>query len=144
MDPLEEAATQRLSMGAQTPSQTRHVVAHAADLPPGSRKIVTVNGREIGVFHINDGFYALRNLCPHRSGPLCKGRLRPLVVSGRPEAATSFRHESIAYQREGEILKCPWHQWEFDIKTGQALYEPGLRVRTYTVVQEGNEIVLYV
>jgi nitrite reductase/ring-hydroxylating ferredoxin subunit len=69
--------------------------------------------------------------------------LRPLVVSGRSEGGALASHESIAYEREGEILKCPWHQWEFDIKTGQALYDPDLRVRTYKVVQEGNEIVLY-
>jgi 3-phenylpropionate/trans-cinnamate dioxygenase ferredoxin subunit len=131
----------------------RYVVAQTEELPPGARKIVTVNGREIGVFHVNEAFYALRNLCPHRSGPLCKGRLRPLVVSGRSEpgghggpplqGGALASHESIAYEREGEILKCPWHQWEFDIKTGQALYDPDLRVRTYKVVQEGNEVVLY-
>ena len=46
-------------------------------------------------------------------------------------------------QRESEILKCPWHQWEFDIKTGQALYDEKLRVKTYRVAQEGDEVVLY-
>jgi 3-phenylpropionate/trans-cinnamate dioxygenase ferredoxin subunit len=113
----------------------RHIVAPAADLPPGSRKIVTIDGREIGVFNVNGSFYALRNLCPHRSGPLCKGRLRPLVV------VTELYQ--LGHEREGEILKCPWHQWEFDIKTGQALYDERLRVKTYTVVQEGDEVVLY-
>lgn len=120
-------------MSNQSPN--RHIVTRAADLPPGGRKIVSIDGREIGVFNVNGAFYALRNLCPHRSGPLCKGRLRPLVVSA---AFTQLAHE-----REGEILKCPWHQWEFDIKTGQALYDEKLRVKTYRVVQEGDEIVLY-
>ncbi|MCL4859881.1 MAG: Rieske (2Fe-2S) protein [Caldilineaceae bacterium] len=114
---------------------TRHIVAPVAELPPGSRKIVRVGSREIGVFNVQGEFYALRNLCPHRSGPLCLGRVRPLVVT-----AGLFE---LAHEREGEILKCPWHQWEFDIKTGRALYDPDLRVKTYKVQQEGDEVVLY-
>lgn len=113
----------------------RHVVAPIGDLPPGKRKIVAIEGREIGVFNVNGELYALRNICPHRSGPLCSGRLRPLVVGDTP---LHLEHE-----REGEILKCPWHQWEFDIKTGQALYDERLRVKTYRVVQEGEEVVVY-
>lgn len=113
----------------------RHVVATASDLPSGGRKVVTVKGHEIGVFHVGDGYYALLNRCPHRAGPLCKGRLRPLVIS------TGGTH--LGHERESEILKCPWHQWEFDIKTGQALYDEKLRVRTYPVVLEGEEVVLY-
>ena len=113
----------------------RHVVALAAELPSGQRKVVTVNGHEIGVFHVGDGYYALLNRCPHRAGPLCKGRLRPLV--------TSEGIAQVGYERESEILKCPWHQWEFDIKTGQALYDEKLRVKSYRVAQEGEEVVLY-
>lgn len=123
-------------MNITTSSPTRHVVSPVADLPAGQRKVVVIDGREIGVFNVNGQFYALRNLCPHRSGPLCKGRLRPLVIGDTP---LHLEHE-----REGEILKCPWHQWEFDIRTGQALYDEHLRVKTYLVQQEGNEIVIYV
>lgn len=112
-----------------------YVVACATDLAPGQRKIVAIDGREIGVFNVQGEFYALRNLCPHRSGPLCLGRVRPLVVT------TGVYQRD--YEREGEILKCPWHQWEFDIKTGQALYDEKLRVKTYRVVQEGEDVVLY-
>ena len=56
-------------------------MAHADDVPPGGRKIVAVGGREIGVFNLGGTFYALRNICPHRGAPLCRGRLRPLVTS---------------------------------------------------------------
>ena len=114
---------------------TRHVIAAAAELPAGSRKIVEVNGHEIGVFNLQGAYYALLNYCPHRSGPLCRGRQRPLVVSDGVY--------QVDYAREDEIIKCPWHQWEFDIKTGVALYDPQLRVRTYRVEQEADELVLY-
>ena len=113
----------------------KHVIATADEISPGDRKIVTVNGREIGVFNLSGEYYALRNICPHRAGPLCRGRVRPLVL---PAGMTGM-----PYTREGEILKCPWHQWEFDIKTGQALYAPQLRVRTYRVEVEDKKIVLY-
>jgi 3-phenylpropionate/trans-cinnamate dioxygenase ferredoxin subunit len=115
--------------------RNRHVIAAAADLPPGQRKIVKVGGREIGVFNINGNYYALRNVCPHKGAPLCRGRIRPLVVSNGVY--------QVDHEREGEVLKCPWHLWEFDIKTGQALYDENLRVKTYAVVREGDEIVLY-
>ena len=116
--------------------QSRHVVARAGELAPGDRTIVTVNGREIGIFNLNGSYHALHNYCPHRAGPLCHGRVRPLVVDRGVYA--------LAYEREGEILKCPWHQWEFDIRSGRALFDETLRVRTYRVVEEGDEVVLYV
>lgn len=113
----------------------RHVVAMAEELPVGERKVVTVNQREIGIFNVRGTYYALLNYCPHRAGPLCHGRQRPLVVADDVY--------QVEYEREDEILKCPWHQWEFDIKTGVALFDPQLRVRTYPVVQEGEELVIY-
>jgi len=118
------------------PKGSRHVIANAAELPPGGRKIVRIAGREIGVFNLDGRFYALRNVCPHRGAPLCLGRLRPLVVS----AGVGY----VAHEREGEILKCPWHMWEFDLKTGCAMHDEAIRVRTYRVAQEGEEVVLYV
>ncbi len=122
-------------MDSDNSEKTRHVVASATDLPPGERKIVEIAGREIGIFNIKGNFHALRNVCPHKGGPLCRGRLRPLVV------ATGVYQ--VTHQQESEILKCPWHQWEFDVKTGRALYDDTLRVRTYPVSREGDEIVLY-
>jgi nitrite reductase (NADH) small subunit len=119
-----------------TKQKLRVVVARAADLPPGKRVIVEVNGHGIGVFNVGGTYYALLNRCPHRAGPLCLGRVRPLVVAG-----PSTRQ--LDYEREGEILKCPWHQWEFDIRTGKALYDEKLRVRTYEAAQEGDDVVLY-
>ena len=113
----------------------RHVVALAADIPPSSRQVVIVAGHEVGIFNLDGTYYALLNRCPHRAGPLCHGRVRPLISSDEVG--------QVSHAREGEVLKCPWHQWEFDIRTGLALYAPRLQVRTYKVVQEGDEVVLY-
>jgi 3-phenylpropionate/trans-cinnamate dioxygenase ferredoxin subunit len=41
--------------------------------------------------------------------------------------------------REGEILRCPWHGWEFDIITGRSIFNPHrTRVKTYEVTVETN------
>jgi nitrite reductase/ring-hydroxylating ferredoxin subunit len=103
-----------------------HVVCRTEELPPGERKIVTANGRSVGVFNVGGRYYALRNRCPHRAAPLCLGRVRGLVVSDGPYG--------VRLEREGEIIACPWHGWEFDITTGRSHFNPHkLRVRTYDV-----------
>ena len=105
----------------------RYVVASVDELPPGTRKIVDVAGRQVGVFNVNGEFFALLNRCPHQGGPLCEGRL-----AGRLEVAAPG--EPIRYTRAGEILRCPWHSWEYDIRTGQSWFNPArVRVRAYEV-----------
>jgi 3-phenylpropionate/trans-cinnamate dioxygenase ferredoxin subunit len=107
----------------------RHVVATAGEIPPGSRKIVTVRGREIGIFNHGGEYFALLNRCPHQGGELCRGTLTGLVTSSAPG-----RFE---WSRPGEMLKCPWHGWEYDIRTGQSWCDPNdTRVRAYEVTVE--------
>jgi len=120
---------------AKRQAKQRYVVARTEELPPGQRRIVTVRGREIGVFNVGGEYFALLNYCPHRFAPLCLGRLRPLV--------TSADVPQVGHERENEILKCPWHQYEFDIRTGKALFDPKLAVRTYEAKQEDDQVVIY-
>lgn len=102
----------------------KYVVAQVDDIPPGQRKIVSVEGRSIGVFNLGGDFYAIRNQCPHEGGPLCEG-----VVSGLVSSKTPGEYD---YVRRGEIVRCPWHQWEFDIRSGQSWFDPAkTRVQTY-------------
>jgi nitrite reductase/ring-hydroxylating ferredoxin subunit len=107
----------------------KHIVATVDEIPPGERKIVEVAGRSIGVFNLGGEYFALRNLCPHAGGPLCEG-----VLSGFVQARVPGEY---SYVRRGEILRCPWHAWEFDVKTGQSWFDPAkTRVRTYDVTVE--------
>ncbi len=112
----------------------KHIVATVEEIPPGRHKIVEVAGRSIGVFNIGGEFFALRNSCPHQGGPLCTGRISGFVISERPGEYT--------YSRQGEILRCPWHGWEFDIRTGQSWFDPAkVRVRRYEVTVEPDSAV---
>lgn len=113
----------------------KHVVAKADEIADGSRKIVTLNGREVGVFRIGDEYFALFNRCPHEAAALCKGPLVSKCVSDRPG---QYRLE-----RKGEMLRCPWHGWEFDIRTGQSWCDPdSLKARTFEVEVEPGEYLL--
>jgi 3-phenylpropionate/trans-cinnamate dioxygenase ferredoxin subunit len=104
----------------------RFVVAETADLPPGARRIVEVAGRSIGVFNVGGEYLAVRNRCPHQGGPLCEG-----VTVG---AVTSDRPGEYEYTRPGEVIRCPWHAWEFDLRTGASWFDPARqRVRAYDV-----------
>ena len=110
----------------------RQVVARAVEVAPGHCKIVNVNGREIGVFNLNGEYFALANRCPHEGGPLCQGKIIPLIQSERPGHYKLARHQ--------EFLRCPWHGWEFEIRTGQSWCDPkSTRARQFQVKVESGE-----
>lgn len=110
-----------------------YVVAPVSDLPPGSRKIVEIDGRSIGVFNVEGNLYALRNACPHQGAPLCLGSIGGTMVESNPG---EYR-----WGREGEILRCPWHGWEFDLTDGRSVFNPHrTRVRSYKVsIRRGED-----
>ena len=113
---------------------SRYAVAGAGEIPPGGRKIVDLDGISVGVFHANGEYFALLNWCPHQAARLCEGKLWSSVEASVPgDYKTS---------RDGEILACPWHGWEFDLRTGQSRCEPErLRVRAYDVRVEPATLV---
>jgi nitrite reductase/ring-hydroxylating ferredoxin subunit len=114
---------------------SRQVAAKASEVAPGTCKVVTVRGREIGIFNLDGTYFALANRCPHAGGPLCQGRIGPLVRSDGPG---QYR-----LTREREFLRCPWHGWEFDIRTGQSWCDPSsVRARQFQVtVERGADLV---
>jgi nitrite reductase/ring-hydroxylating ferredoxin subunit len=107
----------------------KYVVAAVDEIPPGGRKIVELGGRSIGVFNLDGEYFALRNRCPHQGGALCEGKLWGVLRASVPGA--------YQYEPSREILACPWHGWEFHVRTGQSWCDPvRLRVRRYDVSVE--------
>lgn len=107
----------------------RHVVCPVGELPPGERRIVNIGRRSIGVFHVGERFYAVRNRCPHQGGPLCVGHILGTAVADVPGAAT--------VSNDPLRIACPWHGWEYDLATGQSFMgpsDPG--VKSYGVALE--------
>ena len=113
---------------------SKHVVATVAEIPPGQRKLVTVRGRSIAVFNLGGEFFGLFNRCPHQGGPMCEGILTGLIESDEPGR--------YSYSRKGEILRCPWHGWEFDIRTGIHPGNAKARLRKVKVQVADGDVVI--
>ena len=115
-------------------SLTRHVVAAIGEIPPGGRKLVEVGSRRVVVFNLSGEFFALGDRCPHQGGSLAEG-----CVTGEVSSAEPGRYD---YRRRGEMVRCPWHYWEFDIRTGRSRFDPGrVRTRRYEArVEAGSAI----
>ena len=114
---------------------SRHVVATAQEIPEGGRKLVTVRGRPIAIFNLKGEYFGMLNRCPHQGGPMCEGLITGLRQAPQPG--------EYVFTRKGEILRCPWHGWEFDIKTGQSYVDPDkTRIRTYPVEVEAGAAVV--
>ena len=91
-------------------------VAARQDLNPGEGMEVDVNGRPLALFNIEGEFYAIDQVCPHAGGPLSDGWV------------------------DGSNVICPWHGWEFDLKTGECPY--GFAQQTYPVKLEGEDVLV--
>ena len=113
----------------------RYPVCTTDDVPDGGRHIKEVADREIAIFAIDGHYHAVANYCVHAGGPVCTGRLSGMVTGTAGEWDRGW-------DRDGRILACPWHGWEFDIETGEFLSDSRYRLITYEVAVEDN--VIYV
>lgn len=93
--------------------------------PPGGRRLVSVGRIEIGLFNVAGEIHAYRNACPHAGAPVCLGR-----VSGTSLPSQVYEY---IYGKEGCILRCPWHGWEFDLRTGEHVVDPSTRLKEVRV-----------
>jgi nitrite reductase/ring-hydroxylating ferredoxin subunit len=91
-------------------------VARVEDVPPGTVRMVRTGEVEIALAHVNGGFFATQAQCLHLKGPLGEGRL------------------------EGTVLSCPWHGWQYDVRTGENEFDRAIRLRTYEVRVEDGEV----
>jgi nitrite reductase/ring-hydroxylating ferredoxin subunit len=115
-----------MAAGGAARARAKHVVAAVAEVPPGARKLVEVEGRKIALFNVDGEYFAVLDRCPHQGGSLCKGQLIGLIESKEPGV--------YSYSRAQQIVRCPWHGWEFDLRTGQSQVDPSsIRVRPYPV-----------
>lgn len=91
-------------------------VAKVSDVPPGTAKVVLVAGRPVALFNVGGTFHAMDNACLHRGGPIGEGSL------------------------DGDVVTCPWHGWEYDVRTGVSVGNPAAKLRTYKVLVQGDDV----
>ena len=113
-----------------------HDIGAASDFETGRAYSVKVDDRTLVVVRKGEAFYAMRDRCAHQGARLSNGR-----VGGTP--LPCLPGSPVPYGRRGEILVCPWHGWEYDLKTGRALSAPDrARVRCYPARLEGDRVVV--
>lgn len=126
---------QRTSMSAMK-SQNEISVGRVSSFPVGEFRIITADNREIGVLRrTDDTVHAVRNWCPHKGAPICRAKPTGTALPGPPG--------TLAWGRDGEILRCPWHGFEFDIVTGERPFSDSrMRLRVYPArIQDGEILV---
>jgi nitrite reductase/ring-hydroxylating ferredoxin subunit len=115
-------------------------VAKASDLPDGDRRIVTAGSKEIGVFHKDGAYYAYSNYCVHSGGPACEGlvinRVVDLIAEDRTYLGQTFGDEV--------HFVCPWHGYEYDLRTGEFVGDRKLKLKKYDVVRRGDDIYVVI
>lgn len=114
---------------------SKYVVAAADEILPGERKLVNVRGRPILIFNLDGDYFGILDRCPHQGASLCKGKLVGLVEADRPGQYN--------FTRNNEIIRCAWHGWEFDIRTGKSRCEPEkIKATQYNVETKiGSDII---
>lgn len=110
-------------------------VASLDDLPVGESRVIQANDKSIGVFNTGRQIVAVLNICPHAFAPVCRGKLGGTTL---PSKAGEF-----VWGRENEILRCPWHGWEFDLHSGQCLTDRR-RLKRFPVFIRDDDIYVEV
>ena len=115
-------------------------VAKASDLKDGDRRIVASGKHEVGVFFKDGAYYAYSNYCLHAGEPACEGILVNKVVD---LIAADRTYEGQTFSDELHFV-CPWHGYEYDIKTGECAADRRLKLRKYQVVRRGDDIFVVI
>lgn len=120
-----------------SPKEAKNVaVGKVQDFAVQKIKVVEIEGRQVGIVHMKNGeFRAVLNHCPHKGAPVCKGFISGTALPSAPG--------ELIYGKLGEILVCPWHGYEFDLNTGEALYQSnGGKLRMFPVSILGDTVTV--
>jgi nitrite reductase/ring-hydroxylating ferredoxin subunit len=118
---------------------TDHFFGWVDEFEDGAHRVREVAGVEVGVFRLGDDYVAWENACPHAGGPVCQGRIMPRVEEKLDGTGQSL---GMAFSKERRNIVCPWHGYEFDLRTGCHQGHDGYRLRSITVSLRGREILV--
>jgi nitrite reductase (NADH) small subunit len=95
-------------------------MATVQEIPPGGAKELEYEGRVYALFNLDGEIVAIDGICPHQGGPLADGHL------------------------EGSMVTCPWHGWQFDVRSGKTPLGPKVKQAVYEVKVEGQDVFVSV
>ena len=113
----------------------KHPLCKTDDITPGDKRLFKVGSRSICLFNVKGEYHAMLNVCPHQGAALCEG-----PVCGTNSPTDEYEYQFI---REGEIIRCSRHGWEFDIRTGESVGISDMKAKIYPVeIADGEVSVL--
>jgi nitrite reductase (NADH) small subunit len=123
-------------------TERAHVrIGEYAELSDGGRIIAEVEGREVVAFAHGGELYAYENYCPHLGGPVAEGKLIPHVEAVLDEDRSVIREQFVHSEMR---LVCPWHGFEFDVRSGRCTADRRFRLRRRDVVRDDNDEIYVV
>jgi nitrite reductase/ring-hydroxylating ferredoxin subunit len=112
-------------------SRRKVLVARSGDLPEQGRLVVVIDNKlTIGIFRLDNQLYAYANTCAHSGGPVCQGRILPRVVEVIDSAKTAH---GLNWDSSDMHIICPWHGYEYSIKTGRHAGDPSIGLRSFPI-----------
>lgn len=96
------------------------IAGKVSEFQDGKGRAFDAGGRIVAIFRSKDQFFSVANRCPHKGASLCAGEL----------------------STDGPLVRCPWHNWAYDLNTGKSPLDPNERIRTYPVRTEGEYVIV--
>jgi nitrite reductase (NADH) small subunit len=93
-----------------------YTVARVDEVPPGTAREVHAGDRRVALYNVGGTFYATQGECLHLKGPLGNGDL------------------------DGWVITCPWHGWQYDVRTGENEFDRALALQTLEVLVEDGDV----
>jgi nitrite reductase/ring-hydroxylating ferredoxin subunit len=118
-------------------AEREKLVGKASEFKDGDRRIVFLGNTEVGIFRDKGKYYAYSNYCLHRGGPACEGLIIAKVEERIMPDQTS---RGLYFSEDEQHFVCPWHGYEYDMKTGECVSDRRLKLRKYQVVQRGEDL----
>ena len=112
-------------------------VCAEGDIPPGQVRMVRAGGLEVGVIFQGGDYFAYRNLCPHQGGPACEGLKLPAVIDVIDDQGL-FLGQS--FDEDDMHIVCPWHGYEFHMKTGENVCDKRLKLQKFAVSKREGSV----
>jgi nitrite reductase/ring-hydroxylating ferredoxin subunit len=116
-------------------------VGKESEFEDRDRKIIAQGDLEIGVFRVNGDFFAYENNCVHQGGPICQGKILNKVEEVLADDKTS---KGLKFSESDVHIVCPWHGYEYNLKTGRHPGDRNVRLKPYDVKVNDGEVYVIV
>ncbi len=124
------------------PDVLRWIAGRSDEVAEGGRLVIDVGEKSVGIFRVDGKLYAYLNICVHRGGPICQGQMLPRVIEVIDE--TTKEQRGLAFDKSDPHIVCPWHGFEYSIKTGFHAVDHTIRLKSVPVEEEEGTVYVTV